>query len=60
MSVQHFIQYLIAFCSWPEATSDVISGRFVGPIIPDNRVKFGDPGINCSREMPIGPSEAAF
>ena len=27
-----FVHYLIAFCSLPEETSDVISGRFVGPV----------------------------
>ena len=43
-----FVHYLIAFGSRPEATSDAISGRFVGPVIPDNRVKFSDPRINRS------------
>ena len=46
-----FLLYLIAFCSWPEVMSDVISGRFVGPVVPDNRVKFGDPRTNRSREI---------
>ena len=27
-----------------QPTSDVISGRFVGPVVPDNR-KFGDPRL---------------
>ena len=36
------VQYLIAFTRRPEGTSDVISGRFVGPHVPENRVKFGD------------------
>ena len=46
-----FPQYFMAFCSRPEATSDVISGRFVWPLIPDKRVKFGYPRINLSREI---------
>ena len=37
------MQCLIACCSQPEANSDVISSRFVGPIFPDSHVKFGDP-----------------
>ena len=36
----------------PEMASDVISGRFVGPVAPDNRVKFGDPRLKLSREIP--------
>ena len=32
--------------------SDVLSGRFVGPLVPDNRVNFGDPRLNSSREIP--------
>ena len=47
-----FVQYFIAFCSRPEVMSDVISGRFVGPAIPDNRVKFSDSRLNLSREIP--------
>ena len=30
----------------------VISGRFVGPVIPDNHVKFGDHRLNLSGEIP--------
>ena len=33
-----FVQYLIAFVSTLEAASDVISGKFVRPIVPDNIV----------------------
>ena len=33
-----FVQYLIAFCSRPETASDVISGRFVGSIVPNKHV----------------------
>ena len=46
------IQYLIVICSRPEETSIVISSRFVGPAVPDNRVKFGDPCLNVSPEIP--------
>ena len=31
------VQYLIAFCSRPKATSNIISGRFVRPVIADER-----------------------
>ena len=48
----HFVQHLIAFCSRPEATSDVISGSFVRPVVAHNRVKFGDPHLQISREIP--------
>ena len=48
----HFVQYLIAFFSRPEATSDVISGRFVRTVVPDKQVKFGDPRLELCREIP--------
>ena len=35
----------------PEAASDVISGKFVRPIIIDKNVKFCDPCLNHSREI---------
>ena len=55
-----FVQYLIAFCSQPEVTSDIISSRFVGQVVPDNRVKFGDPPrLSHSGEIPPEASEAA-
>ena len=47
-----FVQYLIAFHSRGEVTSDVISGRFLGPLVSDNRVKFGDHRLKHSREIP--------
>ena len=47
-----FAQYLIAFCSRLEPTMDVISGRLMGPDVPDNRVKFGHPRIKLSRAIP--------
>ena len=48
-------QYLIAFCRWPKAASDVIYGRFgrlVGPNTYGKCVKFDDPRLNRSREIP--------
>ena len=47
-----FVQNLIAFYSRPEASSNVVSGRFVGPVVPKKHVKFGDPRLNLSREIP--------
>ena len=55
-----FVQYLIAFCSRLEVMSDVISGRCVRPVVPDNRVKFGDRRLNLSREIPLKPYEEAI
>ena len=48
------VQYLIAFWSRPEET------RFVMPVVPDSRVKFGYPRLNLSREIHLQPPEAAF
>ena len=53
-----FAQYLIAFCSRLEVASDVVSGRFVTPIVPDKCVKFGDSCLNFL-ENPK-PLEVAF
>ena len=47
-----FVQYLIAFCSRTEVTSDVISDRILRSVVPDKGVKFGDPRLNCSLEIP--------
>ena len=47
-----FVQYLIAFCSRKETASDVTSCRFVGPIVPNKQVKFRDPWLNRSQEIP--------
>ena len=47
-----FMQYLVKFYSRPKAASDVISGKFVGPIVLDKYVKFHDPSLNYSREIP--------
>ena len=50
---EHFVQYLIAFGSRPEAASEIIiCSVFVGQIVSDKLVKFGDPGTNHSREIP--------
>ena len=51
-----FEQYLIAFYSRLETTSGVLSIRFVGPVVADNCVKFGDPRLNLSREIHLKPS----
>ena len=48
----HFVQYLITFCSQPEAAGVVISGLFVWPVVLDKYVKFHDPSLNRSREIP--------
>ena len=44
------VQYLIAFCSRPEAVSDVVSGGFVMLIVLDKCVKFRDPHLHRFRE----------
>ena len=45
--LENFLQYLIAFCNWPEAASDVISGTFV----PDKHVQFCDHRLNRTEEI---------
>ena len=35
----------------PKAASDVISGRFVRPVVLDKCVKFLDPSLNRSQEI---------
>ena len=47
-----FLKYLIVFCRRPERAGDAILGRFEGPLVLDKRVKFRDPSLNCSREIP--------
>ena len=47
-----FVQYLITFCSCPEAARVVISGRFVRPGVLDKRAEVNDPSLNSSREKP--------
>ena len=46
-----FVKYLVTFCSRLETASDVISGKFVGPIVPNKSVKFCDPRLNLSGEI---------
>ena len=46
------MQYLIAFCSRPEAASDVISGVLVGPIVSDKQMLFRDHRLDRTREIP--------
>ena len=46
------MQHLVALCSRPEAAKDVSFGRFVRPIVLDKRLKFRDPSLNSSREIP--------
>ena len=48
---KHFCAVL-AFCSWPEAANDIISGKCVVPIVNDVHVKFRDPRLNRSWEIP--------
>ena len=50
----HFVWYWIAFfaCNRPEAASDVVSGRFVRPVVLDKCVKFRDPSLNRGRKIP--------
>ena len=48
-----FVQsYLIAFCGRPDIASDVVSCRFVRLIVQDKLIKFRNPGLNLSREIP--------
>ena len=35
-----------------EAYSEAIYVRLMGPIVPDKRIEFGDPGTNHAREIP--------
>ena len=55
-----FVQYLIAFCSQLEAASDVISGRFARLIVLDKCVRFRNPCLNRSRDIPPEAVEAVF
>ena len=58
-----FVEYLIAFCSPLEKASDVISDRFMRPIVYDKLVKFCNPRLIRSREIPpetVGDSVFEF
>ena len=47
-----FVQYWITFCSRPQAASDIVSGTFVSLVVLVKRVKFHDPCLNRSWEIP--------
>ena len=47
------MQYLFESCSQLEAASEVISGLFVGPVVPDKTAIFRDPCSNHSRGIPL-------
>ena len=51
------MQYLIAYCSRPEAAIDIISGMLVGTIVPDKRVKYRDPRLSHSVDAPFFNSD---
>ena len=54
------MQYLIAFCSRLEATSDVIAGMFVRPVVTNKCAKFDDPPLTFFDKFHLKSSEAAF
>ena len=45
------VQYLIAMCGRQEATSYVISGRYIRLTVPDKCVQFRAPSLNRSGEL---------
>ena len=47
------LQHQIAFCSRPKTASDVLSIKFMRPIVPDKCAKFGDPRLSRSAEIQI-------
>ena len=53
ISFTHFWAVFKYFCSRLEAASDVVSSRFVEPTVPNKSVKFGNPGADRSREIPL-------
>ena len=50
-ALRTFVRYLIAFCSRQEAASDVVSGPFVRPIVPDKLINYRDPRLNRCQEI---------
>ena len=48
----HFCLEFNCILSRKEVMSDVISGKFVGPVVPDKPVISGDPRLNRSLEIP--------
>ena len=57
---RHFRPFLNFDKRRREVAGDVISGRLMGPDVPDKRLKFGDPRNNLSREIALKPSEVTF
>ena len=53
--VRTLVQYLIASFSLLEAASNVVSGTFVGPTVPNMCVEFCDPHLDRSQEIPTEP-----
>ena len=52
---------IIGLCCLMHFSSDIISGNFGMPIVPDKYVKFCDPCLNCPREIPhLKPSQMEF
>ena len=49
-SFTHFFAVVncTAFCSRPEVTSDIASGRLMGKTVPENTVRFRDPRLDRS------------
>ena len=47
-----FVRYLFAFCSRPEAASDVIFSILVRLSLPNKSVKFCDPLLNSQKIAP--------
>ena len=45
------MQDLLAFCNRPEGAGDVISGKFMRPIVLDRYITFRDPCLSRSREI---------
>ena len=46
------MQFLVAFCSRPEAAIGVISDKIVWLIVPEKHVKFRDPCLNHFQAIP--------
>ena len=46
------MQYLMAFSIRHEVANDVMSRKFLRPIVPDKGVKFRGTYLNRSREIP--------
>ena len=55
-----FMQYFIAFCSRPEAYSEIIPNGFEEHIVADKYVKFRDPRLHHSGVIRPKLSDSAF